>query len=139
MSTSIEAKIIDGLLRRFGTITLPSGCGVAYPNDPYDPDGTNPYVRLTIAKNQPISGRLSGGKEPIRMGLLLATVCYPVNTGINNGSELAGTIRDTFAFGTKWTEQSVEIRIVQEPMVQGDAVVGAYSEIPVVIPWHVYP
>lgn len=140
MSTSIEAKIIDGLLERFGTVTLPVGVSVAYPNVAFTPDGTSPYVRLTIAKNTPVTASLSGGREPIRMGLFMVTVYWPVGAGIIAPSELAGTIRDAFAFGAKWvSNDGVEFRIVEEPTVKGDLVDGVYTEIPVVIPWHVYP
>jgi len=139
MSTSIEGKIVDGLITQFGTVTLPSGCGVDYPNMTFTPDSTHPYVRLVVAKNQPVSGRLSGGHEPIRMGILLATVCWPIGQGIGAASDLANSIRNAFAFGTKWTYSGIEFRIVDEPMVQGDIVSGAYDEIPVVIPWRVYP
>lgn len=139
MSTSIEAKVADGLIRRFGEVTLPSGCTVAYPNVAFTPDGTHPYVKLTVAKNQPISARISGGHEPIRQGIFLATVCWPINQGLGAASDLANAIRDKFAFGSRWTEAGVEIRVVDEPMVQGDIVNGAYDEIPVTVPWKVYP
>lgn len=139
MATSIEAKVVDGLISRFNELTLPSGTGVSYPNVTFVPDGTHPYVKLTVAKNQPISARLSGGHEPIRMGIFLAVVCWPTNSGLGAASDVAQSIRDKFAFGTKWTYSAVDFRVVDEPMVQGDIVSGPYTEIPVTVPWRVYP
>ncbi len=139
MATSIEAKVVDGLISRFNELTLPSGTGVAYPNVTFTPDGTHPYVRLTVAKNTPINHHIGGGKEPERLGIFLATVCWPVGAGLGTASDLANAIRDAFAFNTKWTYSAVDFRIVEEPAVQGDIVDGAYTQIPVTIPWHVYP
>lgn len=139
MATSIEAKIITALEAKFLTITLPAGVQIAAPGIAFTPDGTNPYVRVTIAKNQPINHNLSGGKEPERMGIFLAVVCWPTGVGLVPPSELAATIRDAFAFGTKIETDGIRIKIVDEPMVQGDMQNGVYTEIPVVVPWHCYP
>ena len=139
MATSIESQVVDGLIDRFRTVTLPAGVGVAYPNKAFTPDGTHPYIKLTVAKNQPITSHIGGGKEPIRMGIFLAVVCWPNNSGIGAASDVAQSIRNAFAYNSRWTYSSVEFRIVDEPMVQGDIVNGAYVEIPVVIPWRVYP
>lgn len=137
-ATSIEAKIVLALQQRFQTVTLPTGCGIAAPNVTFTPDGTHPYVRLVIAKNKPINVALSGGREPVRQGLLLLTVCWPVGVGLLPASELAGTLRDAFAFNTRISFDGGYIKVTDEPTVQGDMQVATYSEIPVVIPWQAF-
>lgn len=136
-ATSIEAKIVLALQQAFQTVTLPSGCGIAAPNVPFTPTG-GPYVRLVIAKNQPINVALSGGREPVRQGILLLTVCWPIGAGLLPASELAGTLRDAFKFNTRINFTGGYIKVTGEPMVQGDMQVATYSEIPVVIPWQAF-
>lgn len=139
MGTSIEAKIIDGLIDRFNnSVMLPAGTLVAYPNKTFTPDG-NPYVRLTIAKNTPVPHKIGAGKEPERMGIFLATVCWPLGQGLGAASDLANAIRDAFKRTTWWDYSGIRIRIVDEPAVQGDVEDDVYSQVPVTIPWHVYP
>lgn len=137
-ATSIEAKIVLALQTVFQGVTLPTGCGIAAPNVQYTPDGTNPYVRVVIAKNQPINAALSGGREPVRQGILLLTVCWPVGGGLLPASELAGTLRDAFKFNTRINFTGGHIKVTSEPMVQGDMQVANYSEVPVVIPWQAF-
>jgi len=144
MAISIEAKIVAGLLARFGEIALPQGVTVAYPNIDFTPasDGSNnplPYVRLSVRKNRPSTIHIGGGREPVRMGLILAVVCWPVGKGIIAASELAGTIRDHFAFATRFDYDGITFWIVEEPVVNDDMQGPVYTEIPVVIPWQVYP
>jgi hypothetical protein len=136
-ATSIEAKIVLALETAFQDVTLPAGCGIAAPNVPYTPDGS-PYVRLTIAKNKPINVSLSGGREPVRQGILMLTVCWPIGGGLLPASELAGTLRDAFKFNTRIDFAGGYIKVTDEPMVQGDMQMANYSEIPVVIPWQAY-
>lgn len=139
-ATSIEAKIVEGLCDYFeNNVTLPAGMGVAYPNVAFTPDGTNPYVRLTIAKNTPVTHRLGGGKEPERMGIFQATIYWPIGVGLVAPSEVANTIRNAFAYNTTIDHAGIRIRVTQEPAVRGDLPDGAYTQIPVVIPWSVYP
>lgn len=138
-ATSIEAKINEAFLSTFAAITLPAGTQIAYPNIPFTPDGTNPYIRLSVVKNTPQVSHLGGGKEPIRMGMFLAVVCWPVGGGIIQPAEVAATIRAAFAYNTKISHSGIVVRITDEPAVRGDAVVGTYNETPVVIPWKVMP
>ena len=136
-ATSIEAKIVLALETAFLDVTLPTGCGIAAPNVAFAPTGS-PYVRVAIAKNQPINTSLSGGREPVRQGILLLTVCWPIGAGLLPASELAGTLRDAFAFNTRIPFAGGEIRVTQEPRVGGDMQMPNYTEIPVVIPWQAF-
>lgn len=137
-ATSIEAKIVLALQTAFQGVTLPTGCGIAAPNVPFTPDGENPYVRLVIAKNQPVNVAIGGGREPVRQGILLLTVCWPVGVGLLPASELAGDLRDAFAYNTRINFTGGFVKVTGEPMVQGDMQVANYSEIPVVIPWQAF-
>lgn len=134
-ASSIEARIVLALQDAFEAITLPAGCRVAGPGLAFTPDGTNPYVRLTIAKNTPINAALGGGREPVRQGILLLTVCWPVGAGILPATELAATLRAAFKFNTRINFTGGYIKICEEPAVQGDMIDGVYVQIPVVIPW----
>ena len=134
-ATSIEAKIVLALQEAFQDVTLPTGCGVAGPGVVFTPDGTNPYVRLVIAKNTPINAALGGGREPVRQGILLLTVCWPVGSGLLPATELAATLRAAFVFNTRINFTGGYIKVTQEPAVQGDMIDGTYVQIPVVIPW----
>jgi hypothetical protein len=138
MAATIEGKIVEGLLTWFQGVTLPTGTKVAYPNVDFVPDG-NAYVRLSVRKNTPQNTHLGGGMEPIRMGFLLAAVCWPVGQGIIAASDLANAIRDRFAFGTIITHDDISIFVTAEPAVNDDDQGAVYTEIPVVIPWSVYP
>jgi DNA-binding beta-propeller fold protein YncE len=137
-ATSIEAKIVLALEQAFQTVSLPSGCGVAAPGVVFTPDGTHPYVRMTIAKNKPINVSVSGTREPIRQGILLLTVCWPVGAGLLPASELAAVLRDRFKFNTRVDFVGGYIKVTDEPTVQGDSVDGVYVQVPVVIPWQAF-
>lgn len=139
MAASVEAKIVEGFLEYFRGILLPPGVVVAYPNAKFTKPAGLPYVRLTIAKNTPETMHIGGGKEPRRQGIFLAVVCWPVNQGIINATELAAVIRDRFAYNTQIVYQGVTIWIDEEPSVQTDEQGDTHTEIPVVVPWHVYP
>lgn len=150
-AVSVEAKIINGLIEHFNGITLPAGVTVAYRNANFVKPTKIvtisgkaatvpvPYVELIIGKNPPINSHLGGGKEPIRRGLFLANVYWPVGQGIVQASELAGTIRNHFAFNTQINHDGIRIWITEEPTVQGDEQGPVYSVIPVVTPWRVFP
>lgn len=139
MPNSIEAKVVSGLMAHFTGISLPSGATVAWPNTNFTPPPDKPYVRISIAKNQPINRHIGGGKEPERIGLFMAVVCWPVGQGIVAPSELAATIRDRFAFNTKIDFDGIRIWIDDEPRVAGDEQGSVCCEIPVIVPFHVYP
>jgi hypothetical protein len=136
---SIEAKINEAFLSAFAALSLPAGTQIVYPNVSFIPDGTHPYIRLSVVKNTPTTSHIGGGKEPIRMGMFLAVVCWPVGGGIIAPTEVAATIRDAFKFNTRVIHSGVTICVIDEPTVRGDAIVGVYNETPVVIPWTVYP
>lgn len=141
----VEAKIVSGLMAHFSGLSLPAGVGVAYPNVNFTPSGS-PYVRLSLAKNTPTNPHISGALTIYR-GIFMAVVCWPINQGIVAASELAGAIRDHFAFNDALNNRRVishdgiEISIGLEdaPRVAGDDQGTVYTEIPVIIPWTVYP
>lgn len=138
VAVSIEAKIVLALTTHFQGVTLPTGCGIAAPNVVFTPDGTHPYVRISVIKNQPINVSISGSREPIRQGLFAAVVCWPIGPGLLPASELAGTIRDKFKFNTRINFAGGYIKVTKEPMVQGDMIENGYSQIPVIIPWQAF-
>lgn len=138
MATHIEAQIPDALIEHFDTITLPTGVSVAYPGINFKPTKDEGYVRLQLLKNEPIQPRIRFGNEPIRQGIFQASVFWPEGAGIIKPSEVAGTIRDAFARGTKIDGGSFTIRIDQEPTVGSDIQEKAWLQIPVSVPWIVY-
>ena len=146
MAISVEAKIVEGLLNHFNGLTLPAGVTVAWPNVDFTPDG-NPYVRLAVRKNVPQQPFIRGNREPIRMGFLLVTVCWPVGAGLIEPSELAAQIRDHYAFDDVHSDRRIIeydgirifIGIDQEAQVNDDMQGDVYTEIPVIVPWKVYP
>lgn len=137
-AVSIEAKIVLALETAFADVTLPTGCGIAAPGKAFEPDGTHPYVKLTIGKNKPINVSLSGGREPIRQGILLLLACYPTGGGLLPATELAAKLRDAFKFNTRINFDGGFIKVTDEPTVQGDIQDGVYTQIPVVIPWQAF-
>jgi len=140
MATHIEAVIVDALLSEAASVSLPTGFEKAWPNTAFDPlDNSTGYVRFSILKNTPTNPRIRFGDEPIRRGILQASVFVPENRGIVSASETVGIIRDAFARGTKITSGSVTIRIDDEPDVGPDIQNGAWVQIPVSIPYIVYP
>lgn len=139
MADSVEAKIINGLIEAFEDITLPIGVSINYPNTGLVPTSGRPYVRLSVEKNTPRTTNIGGGMEPERMGNFMAVVCWPISEGAIKPAEVAGLIRNRFAFNTKIDHDGIRIWIVEEPAVVGDIQGSIYNETPVVIPYHVYP
>lgn len=134
-ATSIEAKIVLALQGAVLPVAQAAGLAIAGPGVVFTPNGTSPYLRVTIAKNTPINTGIGGGREPVRQGILLVTACYPVGAGILPATETAAAIRAAFAFNTKIPFTGGFIKICDEPALQGDMIDGVYVQIPVVVKW----
>jgi hypothetical protein len=140
MPTHIEAEIVHGLFNEANGITLGSGFVKAWEGVPYDPTGNNVgFVRFSVLKNDPINPRIRHGNEPIRRGIFQASVFVPDGAGIVQATEQAGIIRDAFARGTRITSGNVTIRIDDEPTVGPAIQEEAWLQIPVSVPFIVYP
>lgn len=138
MATHIEAQIPEALQSHFGGISLPSGTEIAHIGIDFTPT-SNPYVRLQLFKNAPVQNQIAFNRAPIRRGIFQASVFWPVGQGLVKPSEVAGTIRDGFARGTKIDATDFVIRIDQEPTVGSDIQEKAWMQIPVSIPFVIYP
>lgn len=150
MATSVEAKIVDGLCSHFSGLipSLPTGMTVAYPNIDFTPPAAG-YVRLSIGNNGAMFPTIRANREPIRMGIFMATVCWSLGGGLIAASELAGTIFDHYAFNDDKSGRRVIScdGITIRTMLDGTGVGGVkdamqgdvYTEIPVLIPWKVIP
>lgn len=145
MATSVEAKAYEALkahLESFG-----AGLEIAWPGVNYpQPTAAKPakYLRVTFAPNTPTNPFIEGDGT-IRMGLFLILICWPVGEGIVKPTDLAGALRDWFAFdgGNRRVlvgdGVAVRIGVEQAPSVGGAEQDKVQTEIPVVVPWHVYP
>lgn len=140
MATHIEAQIDDALMRHMSTLTLPATVtgGVSYPNIDFDASG-NPHVRITIFKNQDQDIDISFDTAPIRRGILQASVFWNTGVGLIHPKEVAGLIKDHFGLGTRITEATFTIRIDQSPSVGSDIQESNWVQIPVSIPYVIYP
>lgn len=134
VAVSTEAKIVLVLEQAVLPVADSLGLPIAAPGVAYEPTGS-PYLRVSIAKNQPINVSLSGGREPVRQGLLLVTACYPIGAGILPATETAAIVRDAFRFNSRFDFAGGFVKVTSEPRVVGDMVDGVYVEIPVSIPW----
>lgn len=144
MAVSIEAKIENGFVEFFGTIPL-SGIAVAYDGVPFSPTG-EPYVKLTVQNNTPINSFI-GSASAIQRGIFLALVRWPVGQGVVKAKELAGKIRDAFAADDAGADRriinhdgiQIRIGIEEPPGVRGAETGEVYVDVPVIVPWHVFP
>lgn len=145
MAISVEAKIVNGLMSHFQGFALPADVAVAYPDVDFTPNGRK-HVRLSVAPNTPLAPHISGSLT-IHRGILLAVICWPPGGGIVEALELAGSIREHFAFNDAKDDRRVishdgiEIRIGVEfpPRIASSEPVETFTETPVTIPWTVYP
>jgi hypothetical protein len=133
-AVSIEAKITLALEQAVLSVAQAESVAIAAPGVPFTPTG-DPYLRVTLAKNTPINVSLSGGREPVRQGILLVVVGWPVGPGILPATELAAKVRDAFKFNTRFNFDGGMVKICDEPTIQGDVGDGVNIEIPVVIRW----
>lgn len=140
MATHIEAVIANALLARASTVALPTGFEKAWPNVPYNPEGnTTGYVRFSVLKNTPTNPRIRFGDEPIRRGIFQASVFMPEGNGIILINDVAASVRDAFARGTKIISGSITIRIDEEPSIGPNLQDGVWVQVPVSAPYIVYP
>lgn len=140
MATHIEAVIVQALITGAENLSLPTGFEKAYPGLSYNrtSNGTG-YVRFSILKNTPTNPRIGFGNEPIRRGIFQASVFVPEGHGLSTATETAGLICDAFARGTKINSGSITIRIDDEPDVGPDIQEPGWTQIPISIPYIVYP
>ncbi|MGX1096516.1 phage tail terminator-like protein [Amorphus sp. MBR-141] len=139
MAAHIETEIIEAMVSRFASMTLPAGVTVAWPGQNFEPEANVPYVRVNIQRNTPINHDIGGDMEPERMGVFQATVCWPTGIGITQASDLAGQIRDRFRFATSIDTTTGHIRIVDEPSVIDGETGSAFRETHTIVPYHWYP
>ena len=140
MATHIEAVIVDALFTATNSLSLGTGWYRAYEGYDYDPTGNNVgYVFFSVLKNDPVNPRIRHGNEPIRRGIFQASVYVPDGAGTITANEKAGIIRDAFERGTKITSGSVTIRVDDEPTVGPAIQEEAWLQVPVSIPFVVYP
>lgn len=134
-AVSIEAKIVLALEQAVLSVATAASVAISAPGVEFTPDGS-PYLQVTIAKNTPINVSLSGGREPVRQGILLVNVVWPTGPGILPATELAAKVRDAFKFNSRFNFTGGYIKICDEPVIQGDVGDrGVNIEIPVVIRW----
>ena len=134
-ATSIEAKITLALQNAVLSVAQTLGLPIAAPGVAYTPTGA-PYLAVIIGKNTPINVSLSGGRDPVRQGILLLNVLWPVGAGILPATEAAATLRDAFKFNTRINFTGGYIKVTSEPTIQGD-IVGdnGYLLVPLTVPW----
>lgn len=138
IATSIEGKITlaleQAVLAAAPAAGFPSN-RIAAPGRVYTPDGVNPYLKLTIAHNTPVTVAMSGTREPMRQGILLCVVNWPAGSGTLAATEAAAKLRAAFRFNTRLPFDGGYIKIVDEPTLQGNIGDDVSVEIPVVIRW----
>lgn len=137
-AVSIEAKITLALETAVTPVAASLGLPIAAPGVAYEPTGAA-YLGVIIGKNTPLNVSLSGGREPVRQGILLLNVYWPIGSGILAATEAAATLRDAFKYNTRIDFAGGFVKVTSEPTVQGD-IVGdnGYLLIPVTVPWQAY-
>lgn len=137
-ANSTEAKITLALEQAVLPVAISLGLPIAAPGVAYEPTGA-PYLAVIIAKNQPINVSLSGGREPVRQGILLLNVYWPIGPGILPATEAAATLRDAFKFNTRIDFAGGFIKVTSEPTIQGD-IIGdnGYLLVPLTVPWQAF-
>jgi hypothetical protein len=140
MATHIEAVIGKALTDHAKAINLATGFTFSEQNMDFDPSGNEVgFVRLDYIPNNPTNFRIALDTSPIRRGIFQASVYVPDGTGMLQATEQAGIIRDAFERGTKITSGNVTIRVDDEPTVGPAIQEEAWLQIPVSIPFIVYP
>jgi hypothetical protein len=137
-ATSIEAKIVLALETAVLPVAQGLGLPIAAPGVAYSPTGA-PYLGVVIGKNTPINVSLSGGREPVRQGILLLQVYWPIGAGLLQATEAAAVLRDAFKFNHRIDFAGGFIKVTSEPTIQGD-IIGdnGYLLIPVTVPWQAF-
>ena len=81
----------------------------------------------------------SGGREPVRQGILLLQVYWPIGAGLLPATEAAAVLRDAFKFNHRIDFVGGFIKVTSEPTIQGD-IIGdnGYLLIPVTVPWQAF-
>lgn len=137
-AVSIEGRITLALENAVIPVAQGLGLPIAAPGVAYEPDGS-PYLAVLVGKNTPINVSLSGGREPIRQGILLLNVYWPIGVGLLPATEAAAVLRDAFRFNSRFDFDDGFVKVTSEPTVQGD-IVGdnGYLLIPVTVPWQAF-
>lgn len=138
VAVSIEAKITLALENAVIPVAQGLGLPIAAPGVTYAPTGA-PYLAVIIGKNQPLNVAIGGGREPVRQGILLLNVYWPIGSGLLPATEAAATLRNTFRFNSRFDFDGGFIKVTTEPTVQGD-IIGdnGYLLIPVTVPWQAF-
>ena len=140
MATHKDAQIDDALFRHMSTMVLPAEVtgGISYPNINFDAD-SKPHIRTSHFTNQDQNIDISFETDTIRRGIFQASVFWNVGTGLIKPKEVAGLIKDHFALGTRITEATFTIRIDEPPSIGSDIQETNWVQIPVSIPYVIYP
>lgn len=118
-----EASIWLALRARVESLVLSPVYPVAWPNEGFDPTGLLPYIRVMHLPN--VTSIASTGPKGYNrhLGILQLTLVTLKNQNLAVPTDLAGTIKEWFKFGTAMTLDGVVVR-VEKPPSTGPTLIG---------------
>lgn len=139
MATHIQAQIDAALNDHLEALSLPSGVRIAWPNVDFKPNASKAYLGVQQFPNAPENVVIRFGAAPVRRGIYQVSVFGVVGKGAIGAGDLAGQISDHFTRGTSLTAGNLTVVILNEPTIAPGLQEKARYQIPVTIPWTVYP
>ncbi len=122
-------KTIIGLTKRLNTLSpsLPTG----YEGAKFDPP-TTIYQRVQFVPRKPDDPVFGRGyyRERVEMQVFINA---PLNKGTGEALTRAELVRNHFKKGTKFTEDSVVLHVLETPRIAGTAVISDRVVVPVLI------
>lgn len=131
MSTYFN-DIQAALDNRLNTIT--GGYDIAWPNVPYEPDGSSTFLSPNFIPTETLQvGLGSNGKDETN-GLYQVDVVYPAGSG---RSTVPDVVADHFKRGTVLSYNGVNVRVRSVSIAQA-ITDGAYHFVPVTVDFQTY-
>ena len=113
-----------------GLFAMTPTLATAWENQPYTPQSSVPYQRVTLVPSMPDNTTFGDGHYQER-GLLFIELHYPINNGSVTAATRAELIRTTFNRGASFTNGGVTVVIEKTPEIGQGTVQDAFWVLPV--------
>jgi hypothetical protein len=133
----IDAVISDLLLTRLAGLVFSPAVPIANPGVAFDPADHETYLEASVLFNAPTdTGFISASTE--FKGILQVMVVTKTMEGIIPPAEIADTVRNHFARGTRLVGEGVVVKVPSTPAVNAPITTADHINIPVSIPYQCF-
>lgn len=134
---TVESDILDALLSRVEDLPYSPPIPVAWPNFKFDPEIGSKYIDVRHLPNDTDRIMIRGETDRLH-GILLLTINYPLNQGIELPINDAAIICDHFATDTVMESGDTRVRVTRRPIQREGLNVDGWWKVPIQVHYEAF-